>query len=137
MAKLTDVPILDLSLLVLVVLLPPAVVLSLLLGIVLLVLLPPAVTAATAATAAAATALEENLTLDGIGGTRVGCDDDNGSSTETVGCSVAVAVAASIIGSFVVVVVEFICCFLSMIFADWETLIEAGEISLLLLLLIV
>ena len=134
MAKLTDVPILDLSLLVLVVLLPPAVVLSLLLGqIVLLVLLPPAVTAVTAATA-----LEENLTLDGIGGTRVGCDDDddNGSSTEVVGCSVAVAVAASIIGSFVVVV-EFICCFLSMIFADWETLIEAGEISLLLLLLIV
>ena len=134
MPKLTDVPILDLSLLVLVVLLPPAVVLSLLLGIVLLVLLPPAVTAATAATAAAATALEENLTLDGIGGTRVGCDDDNGSSTEIVGCSVAVAVAASIIGSFVVV--EFICCFLSMMFADWETLIEAGEISLLLLLIV-
>ena len=133
MPKLTDVPTLDLSLLVLVVvLLPPAVVLSLLLGIVLLVLLPPAVTAATAA---AATALEENLTLDGIGGTRVGCDDDNGSSTEIVGCSVAVAVAASIIGSFVVAV-EFICCFLSMMFADWETLIEAGEISLLLLLIV-
>ena len=132
MAKLTDVPILDLSLLVLVVvLLPPAVVLSLLLGqIVLLGLLPPAVTAAAAATA---TALEENLTLDGIGGTRVGCDDDDNGSCSV---AVAVAVAASIIGSFVVAV-EFICCFLSMIiFADWETLIEAGEISLLLLLIV-